>query len=242
MDKSISQKVLEKIKTEKIYPKPEWKFFVYRILIGFFLAIFLMAGALSLGIIFDLFSKFEVERLISRPKGVQIILYSLPYVWFVLLTIFSVLSVVEFIKTRHGYKYRTKYILLVFIAVMLVFGGLLHIFGFCNDLENYLEKYFPVYNKITETPQRVWFQPENGLLFGIVIVDDEGGCHCLKLKDMEDEIWEVGYSNAFIRPLVRKENGEMIKILGNKNGEYKFEAEEIRPWIGKKMKNMEGGN
>lgn len=239
MDKSISQKVLEKIKEEKICPKSGWRFFVYRSIIGTLLIFFLIAGALSLGIIFDLFSKFEVGSLISRPKGMQIVLLSLPYIWFILLVFFSVLSVMEFIKTRHGYRYRTRYIAVFFMAVMVFLGGLLHIFGFCNHIENYLEKYFPVYSQITKTPQKVWFQPENGLLFGIIIMDDESGCHCLKLKDSEDEIWNVEYSKAFIRPRVRKDNGEMIKILGNERGEYEFEAEEIRPWIGRKMKNME---
>lgn len=239
MDKSISQKVIEKIKEEKICPKSGWRFFVYRAIVIVLLTFFLVAGALSLGVIFDLFSKFEVESLISRPRGVQIIFLSLPYIWFILAILFSVLVVVEFIKTRHGYKYRTKYIATFFILSMLFLGGILHFFGFCNYLENYLENYYPVYSQITKTPQEVWFQPENGLLFGVIITDNESSCNCLKLKDSKDGIWDVYYSKASIRPRVRKDNGEMIKILGNQMDKYKFEAEEIRPWIGRKMKNME---
>ncbi|MFZ2881896.1 MAG: hypothetical protein WA019_02360, partial [Candidatus Moraniibacteriota bacterium] len=85
MDKSISQKVLEKIKEEKIAPKPEWRFSVCRIFVLALLGFFLVAGAISLGIIFDLFSQFEIQRLFGRPKGMKLIFISLPYILIFLL-------------------------------------------------------------------------------------------------------------------------------------------------------------
>jgi hypothetical protein len=180
----------------------------------------------------------EFEKIISRPRGFRILFLSLPYIWFIIAGIFSVLAVSEFFKTRHGYKYKTRNVILSFIILMLMLGGLFHALGFCNSVENYLENYFPIYSRITKTQQKVWSQPEMGLLSGMIIADDEAGCHCLRIRDWKKEIWEVDYSKAFVGPKVRKQKGEMIKILGTKKGGLRFEAEEIRPWVGIKMKSV----
>ena len=239
MDKSISQKVLDKIRVEKISPRAEWRFIVCRVTVAVLLGFFLIVGAMSLGIIFDLFSQFEIGSLLGHPKGLKIIFFSLPYFWIIFVALFSFLAIVEFIKTRHGYKYRARYVVLFFLLLMFFLGGLFHMAGFCHKLENYFESDFPAYDRIVKVPQEVWFQPENGLLSGTIIRDDEAGCHCLELRDWDREVWRVEYSGALIRPRVIKDSGEMIKILGNKRAENRFEAEEIRPWKGRKMQSLE---
>ena len=233
MEKSISQKVLEKIKQEKISPKSRWNFWLCRAGVLIVLVGCLILGAISVAIIFDLFSQFEMERIANRPSGMKIIFLSLPYVWFVLLAIFLVLIVMEFIKTRRGYKYKTKNVALVFFVAVIFLGGFFYSLGFGQKIEDCLEKYFSIYTQITKTPKAVWSQPERGLLSGIIIMDNEASCHCLKLRDWQEEIWEVEYSKAGIRPRVRKNAGEMIKVLGTDLGGHKFEAEEIRPWLGR---------
>ena len=238
MDKSISQKVLQKIKQEKISPKSKWNFFLCRTGVGIILVGCFILGAMSFGIIFSLFSQFEMERIFSRPGGMRMIFSSLPYVWIFLLATFLVLTVIEFVKTRHGYKYRTKNVALVFFLAVIFSGGVFHALGVSQKTENYLENYFPAYGQIIKTPKDVWLQPQRGLLSGTIVADDEKNCHCLKLRDWEEKIWEVEYSKALIRARVRKNEGEMIKILGSDLGEHKFEAEEIRPWMGRGKGNM----
>lgn len=233
MEKSISEKVFEEIRGKKISPKAKWRFLLCRISIIFLLIFCVLAGAVSLGVILSLFSQFDIGQIIHRPRGIRILFLSLPFAWIFLVGIFSILAIVEFAKTRSGYKYKTRNVVGIFSLVIIVLGFFLYFSTFSDRVENYLENSFSTYRQIIKTPRDVWSQPKEGLLSGVIILDDERVCHCLSLKDWEGEVWEVQYEKALIRSRVRKDKGEMIKILGDDLGEHKFKAQEIRPWNGR---------
>ncbi|PIP28514.1 MAG: hypothetical protein COX29_00800 [Candidatus Moranbacteria bacterium CG23_combo_of_CG06-09_8_20_14_all_35_22] len=234
MEKSISQKVLEKIKQEKISPKSRWNFLLCRSAVIALLIFFLFAGAFSLGIIFSIFSQFEVGRIVGRPHGMGILFLSLPFIWIILLIFFAILAIVEFAKTRHGYKYKTTYVGGIFILAIIIFGAILYKLNFSDNMENYMNKNFSTYSQIVRTPEKVWSQPEEGLISG-EIIENKKEKEKIYLRDWDGEIWEVDYFQALVRPKVKKEIGEKVKIIGKKEDEYKFRAQEIRPWNGRQM-------
>lgn len=234
MERSISQKVIERIRQEKISPKARWSFLLCRSAVIAGLVFFAIAGAVSLGIIFSIFSQFEVGKIVGRPHGLGILFLSLPFVWIILLIFFAILAIVEFAKTRHGYKYKTRYVGGIFLIGIVMGGALLYAFSFSDKVENYLSENFSVYNKIVRTPEKVWSQPEKGLISG-EIVEDKNEKEKFYLRDWNEEIWEVDYSQALVRPRVKKEAGEKVKIIGEKEDEYSFKAQEIRPWNGRQM-------
>lgn len=234
MNQSISQKVIEKIKQEKISPKARWNFLLCRSAIMALLIFFVIAGAVSLGIILSIFSQFEVGKIVGRPHGVGILFLSLPFIWIILLIFFAILAIAEFAKTRHGYKYKTTYVGGIFILVIIILGTILYELSFSDNMENYLSKNFPAYSQIVRTPERVWSQPDGGLISG-KIIENEDEKEKLYLMDWDEEIWEVDYSQALIRPRVKKELGEKVKIIGEKEADHKFKAQEIRPWNGRQM-------
>ncbi|MFA6160006.1 MAG: hypothetical protein WC678_02870 [Parcubacteria group bacterium] len=234
MEKSISQKVLEKIKQEKISPKSRWNFWLCRAVVTALLIFFVFAGAFSLGIIFSIFSQFEVGKIVGRPHGMGILFLSLPFIWIILLIFFAILAIVEFAKTRRGYKYKTTYVGGIFILVIIIFGAILYKLNFSDNMEGYMNKNFSAYSQIVRTPEKVWSQPEEGLISG-EIIENKNEKEKIYLRDWDGEVWEVGYSQALVRPRVKKEIGEKVKMIGEKEEGRKFRAQEIRPWNGRQM-------
>lgn len=237
MESSISQKVIEKIRQEKISPKSRWNFLFCRSAVMALLIFCVIAGAVSLGIIFSIFSQFEVGKIVGRPHGIGILFLSLPFVWIIFLVFFLILSIAEFVKTRRGYKYQTKYVGGTFLIVIIIMGTFLYAFSFSDKVENYLSENFSAYGKIVRTPQKVWSQPEEGLISGEIIQDKKEEKK-IYLRDWNGEIWEIDYTSALIRPRVKKEVGEKVKVIGEKKAEHQFKAQEIRPWNGRQMRGQ----
>lgn len=241
METNVSQKVIEKIKKEHLSPKASWYFALVRTLVLTALAVFILAGALSFGIIFELIRQFEIARLLGIPRGLNIVLMSLPYLWIIFVVFFLVLALADFARTRHGYKYRLFHIFIALFLVMVFLGAFFHVFGFCDQIEAYLERQLPFYSRIVVTPQGVWSRPDDGLLSGMIIGNDSV-LDQLELRDWRADTWDVDYTKATIIPPVKNVPGEMIKVIGQKEPNHNFRAVEIRPWNGRRMpfKDLDG--
>ena len=234
MDTNVSQKVIERIKREHLLPKSGWRFFLGRAVILAGLSLFVLAGALSFGIIFDIIRQFEITRIIGRPGGPGIVFLSLPYLWIIFVAFFLVLALADFARTRRGYKYRLLHISVALFLLMFFLGAIFHTLGYCDSMETYLEGRFPFYSRLVATPQGVWSRPSDGLLSGMIIQKDNTSDQ-LELEDWRATVWNVDYSQAVVDLRVSETPGEMIKIIGDKEINHNFKAEEIRPWDGKRM-------
>ena len=72
-------------------------------------------------------------------------------------------------------------------------------------------------------------QPDEGYLGGTI--ENVNGDSFL-LKDFDGNTWAVSYQEAFIARVILLEQGEQIKLIGQKTGKSQFRADEIRPWGG----------
>lgn len=242
MQENLSQKVLEKIKNEKISPKATWRFSLCRLAVFAFLIFFLAAGAISFGVVFDIIHEAEVARFIGRPRGLGLLFLSLPYLWIIFMAMFSGLAVADFARTRRGYRYRMRYVTIGLFGVMMLSGAALHVLGYCEKTEIFLESRLPFYNQVSSDPRDVWLRPEDGLLSGIVVRDDSEGCHCLELRDWRENVWNVDYGSARVVPQPENFNGQAVKIVGREGSDHDFEAEEIWFWRGRRAAMPFRGN
>jgi hypothetical protein len=238
METEVSKKVLEQIKSKGVTPRPRWQFRLERLFFALLLLMFLILGSLAISLMLDLFKEFHIDRVIAKPRGLKLVLLGFPYIWLILLAASSALGIFDFLRTKHGYRYRLRNIGLVILILILFFGCIFYVTGFSDGVERYLEKNMSFYHKLTATPFFFWSQPHEGLLSGTVINDD-GNCRCLELEDWKNDIWDVDYSHASVRPQVIIEEGEPIKILGDKKEDRHFQADEINLWTGRKAMEME---
>jgi len=85
---------------------------------------------------------------------------------------------------------------------------------------------FKPYRQMHYNPEEIWDIPEDGLLGGEIILLKK---EYLNLMDSQNNQWDVDIRKAQIygkKPLMPK---SIIKIIGDQRGEFKFEAEIIKP-------------
>ncbi len=237
MSTNISQKVFEKIRKKEISAKPRWRFVLAHFLVGLLLIVFILVGALLLGLIIELAVQFNALEVLGYSGG-RVLLASLPYFWIILVLAFSVLGVFEFFKTRHGYRYNSRYVALGFAALVLILGAGSYAAGFSGKTENYLEKNISFYSDLTKTPSQFWSQPESGLISGRII---SNGNNSFKLQDQNGNYWMVNCSGANWEGRAQNKAGAEIKIIGEQTGSGQFRAGEISPWTGMGMMMRGGG-
>lgn len=229
---NIAKRILEKIKEQGLHPKPKWHFRLKSVFLWFIFAIVVIVGGMAVSVIvfmaknsdWDLFSRF----------GSMFILETLPYFWLIILAMFSILAYIDFKQTKEGYRFHFYTVFSGAIGLSLVLGFIFYAGGFGQAMEFRMQRSFPLYNRFfVERPvvrkMQVWFQPERGLLIGTVVSLNPP--RDFKMQDFFDKVWLVRTSDFSIMPPFPINEGDILKIIGEKINNDIFDAVEIRPWI-----------
>jgi hypothetical protein len=231
----IGEKAIEKIKEEKIAPRPRWQFFLkdYLIWLAFFVAVII--GGLAFCVIFFVFlsNDWDLYKYL-RVNPLEHFIFSLPYLWVIVLLVFLALAYYNYKHTKSGYRYEAYAVLGLSILASVFLGFLFHFaFGLGEKIDNALSSNLPVYSRIHAycNRQNIWSQPEKGLLGGRILnVGLEDG---FDLEDFQGIIWQIEKDGqVFIREPVLVREGESVKLIGEKRAEKHFWAREIRSWNG----------
>jgi len=232
MENKFSQKVLEKIKEEKIEPKPRWQFLLKDYFIWLTFGISLLVGGLAfcvmLLIILD--NDWDIYRYLEISP-LEHFLISLPYIWILLLLLFLAVAYYNYRYTKKGYCCNAFTILALSVFGSIILGTFFHALGLGGKIDRTLSRNFSFYQKIHCCCHRkdIWTQPEKGLLGGKII-----GIKNVSNFDLEDFsgfIWQVEKNEqTLLRGPILVEIEEEVKLIGKKKEEKVFRAFEIRPW------------
>lgn len=229
----LKDKVLGKIKEDKIEPRPRWQILLKNDVIWSAFGLAVIIGAISFGVILNAITDndWDIYRYASNSPLEPVIL-SLPFFWFAFLIIFWVLAFYYYKQTRSGYKFSALRILGLSIVASIFLGTIFNFFfGIGEKVEATFAERVPFYNIINShcNNKEVWLQPEKGLLAGSIISITEP--ESFALEDFNGVSWKVEEGkNVFIKmksPLVEKEE---IKIIGEEESTGVFRALEIRQW------------
>jgi hypothetical protein len=228
----LGDKVLQKIKEEKIVPRPRWQFLLKDYFIWLIFLVSLMFGSLAFCVLLHIFftNDWDLYKYFHTTL-IGHILISIPYIWIVLMTFFVGVAYYNFKYTKSGYRRETYFVVALSVAGSLILGTFLHTLGAGEKIEDIVANSVPYYEKITCCSDRkdIWDQPEKGFLGGEIvnILNAEN----FELKDFGGLVWQVQENDDTIEyaPLEIK-NGEEVKIIGEKERNYVFWAREIRPW------------
>jgi len=218
----ISQKILAKIKLEKIAPRARWIFLAKNFGI-WMLAIFaiIFTGIFLGNLAADLISaEWEIfERFPGGP--VHFLSETIPIFWFVGLIATFIFAFFLFRKTKRGYRFGALALTGILLISSFVGGVSLLSTPFPGKIrELRFEKFPPPFNSAD------WMNPEDGFLFGEII---EVGVTVLILDSVDESIWNVDIAKAKIAPPVRLKIGERVRVIGSKLGENNFTAEFVQP-------------
>jgi len=229
----LSQKVLEKIKEEKIEPRPRWQFLLKNYSIWTSFVISVGIGAVAFCVTLDILTDndWDVYRYaIENPM--EKIFLSFPFLWIIALMLFLGLAYYNYKNTKGGYKYETYYIVGLSILGSVILGGIFHYyFGMGEKMEALLAENMPFYKKIYShcKDREVWLQPEKGLLGGEIVRISTPSS--FELEDFSGMSWVVKKEkNVLIRGNSSLFEKEEVRIIGEKEEDSIFRAVEIRPW------------
>lgn len=228
-NKDISQMALQKIKENGIKPISKNIFNFKRIFFWSLVSFSIIVGILAFAIVLSIL--FTHDWYLYNKLGFAFIFKSLPYFWFGLLIIFILLGDFYYKKTPLGYRHRDFVIVGFFVILTMIFGSILYFIGIGEKAEDSLSRNVPIYRGFMFDRNEFWSHPEQGFIFGrIILIDGD----LIKIIDHKNNIWAVEMSNAFVGQKVKIQEGEIIKIIGNLD-ENIFKAEQIRPGTGNKF-------
>ena len=230
----LEKKILEKIKEEKIVPKPRWQFLLkdYSIWSAFLVSVVVGGLAFCVALSITVDNDWDIYRYLSISP-VKHMLLSLPYLWIVLLFLFLALAFYNYKHTKIGYRHSVFIVLGLSIAGSILLGYVFHSAGIGRKIDRIFARNVPLYQEMECCSNRkdIWSQPDKGLLGGRILnVRFEDG---FDLEDFQGIVWQVEKNGqVLIREPFLVRVGEGVKLIGEERAQQHFWAREIRHWDG----------
>lgn len=226
---TLQKQILEQIKARRVRPVSKGFFkireyitwgllgvFVAALSLGFSMIVFMIKGA-----DFELFHKLGLST-------TEKITYSIPFFWIAATLALGAVAFISFRNTRRGYKTSTKHIIYISALITVALGSLLHIFNVTRYVDDVASTTIPLYSAVVPLNTHTWYDPEHGLLSGIVKSKDSE--KQFLIRDASFELWTVTGDNIVLPDNFSFHPGDRIRIIGTKTGDDTFTAIEVNPW------------
>ncbi len=237
--KNLSQKIIEKIKQERIEPTPKWEFVMKDTFFWIGFVISILIGGLSFSIIFNTLLNNDWDLYIQLAGGLtKFVIITLPYFWLIIFTLFVIVAYLNIHKTKKAYKYSLQMIIGGVLLASFLLGITFYNLGLASSINRGFSDMMPRYHKMLNPGENLWSKPEGGFLSGTVDYLDG---NVLRLIDLDGQIWEITLSENILEivPNFILEKDFKIKITGEEitdNCMNKcFYAEMLRPFDGPRM-------
>src|SRR3989339_397673 len=183
----FSSKILRKIKKEHIKLVPKWHFVFRNVLFWIVFVISLFFGALSFAVtlLFLLNTDWSLHDQL-HSNFVHFLFISLPYFWIIFLILFAIIAHIDLRHTEKGYRYRTVWMLIGNISIVVISGAIFYNFGLAHEFDERFQKHMPFYGRMMNREQ-IWLCDDCGLLAGKIISVDN--MEIIILEDLKNQIW-----------------------------------------------------
>jgi hypothetical protein len=231
---NASEKLIDTIRERNIKPVPKGLFMLKNALIWLGFAAAVLLGAIAFSVILFCIQQTDFELLVHIDHSrLEMFLAILPFFWIAFLGIFLIVAMVSIQHSAKGYKFSLARLAGFSAALSILAGTLVFIAGGAGRLEQAFDVRVGIYESMQEKKVKIWSMPENGYLSGEIV---NTGPNEFQLKDFNSKIWTVRTDSAFVAPVVQLEKGEIVKLVGTKLTDSRFNALEIRPWGGPGMR------
>lgn len=228
----FDQKLVEKIREEKMAPKPRWHFLLKNQVVWLAGALALLIGAVAVSVMIYLLKNNGWELQEQTNKSVlEFFLLTMPYFWMIFLGIFVLVLYYNIKHTAKGYRYPVWMIAVSGVLASFILGSVFFLFGVGQAIDNVLGERAPLYEVVINRQLSFWFNPEEGRLAGVVATEIADGN--FYLVDPAGEAWQISSRNLDDdrRALDFLKLGEPVNLIGAVMGEDKFRADFIRPLV-----------
>jgi len=223
-----SQKLLEKIRKQKISQKSRLQFVLKNIFFWTLFTFSIIIGGLSFSVILFAFNQTDFD-LISQmaDSRIEFFLGLLPFFWIFSCIVFLLVSIFGIRHTKTGYHYSPLLVFGSSIVLSIILGTTLFLSGGAEKMERVFSENIPVYKSIEEKKISRWSMPEKGFLSGKILEKSEA---IIIIEDWNGKRWEVDFKNAVIKGRLSFKKDEKIKMIGGISKDNIFIAKQIIPW------------
>ena len=226
---NASEKIIAKIESEKIKPRPQWQFSLKKYSVLALTVIALILGSLSFSLVLYLINNQDWGlQTISRSRFIFLIFMSLPFAWLVFLILFIAFIFFNFRQLRNGYKYPMRTIVATACLTIIILGSLAAGLGLHRQLHQMFSRQIPFYQTTFDPRHRLWIQPQKGFLAGQITAHQGDDLYII---DPLSNDWHIDITKrTVVAPELKLEPNEEVKIIGIIIRPGDFDAQEIRPW------------
>ncbi|MDD4902676.1 MAG: hypothetical protein PHE24_06095, partial [Patescibacteria group bacterium] len=183
INQEFGPKLLEKIKEEKIAPKPRWAFLLKEYVVWGAGSLSLVIGGLATSVIIYFLCDNSLE-IYQKMDGslFKFIFFTLPYFWLIFLAFFIFVLYYNFKHTGRGYRYSVAAVAVASILASFILGAIFFQLGAGRLIDDLLGERWPLYPQVFNQPIAFWNAPEEGRLTGLVIS---------QISDSEFILWDI---------------------------------------------------
>lgn len=220
-----TENILKRIEAAGVRPIPRRYFSLRNIGMWVLAALSVIVGGLAVSSI--IFRLVNIPRVL--PPGLELqlplMVRLIPFLWIVLLAIFSLLAYREIRATKRGYRYELPALVLGLLVASLIFGIGFYATGVGARLDLFTGRHMPFLAQLEHEQREQWMRPERGFLVGTVTSTSD---EMFVLIDPKHISWTVliedNVSTTSIEKFMRVGvRGEIIKGEG-----HTFRACDIR--------------
>ncbi|EKD23567.1 MAG: hypothetical protein ACD_81C00218G0011 [uncultured bacterium] len=237
--KDYSKDILQTLQNKQIEPLPRWVFLARQIAIISAFVLSVVIGGISVSVILSSLSEvadFGMGRIMRMHPGPFLFTY-LPYIWVVVMGLFSISAYMEMRHTKGGYRYQSITIVGASILASLLLGVAFHTVGMGRFVDRRVSEAIPQYRGLDARKMHLWMQPQMGMLAGRIVSGN--ATTTFVLEDFSGTQWIVESADAVVRGSIEGTSGERIRAAGTIIRAGVFRATELFPWERNGM--MQGG-
>ncbi len=229
MNDNITDKVLQQITDQQVKPKPRWEFLLKKSLLWTLFGLAIVIGSLAVGLMIFASHNNALYDFLQNSGQISAFISSAPYLWLILLVIFTAVAYYNFRHTDSGYRYNGYWIIGLSVVGSLIGGSMIYGVGLAETVEGTLYDHFRPYQNFENFRHQKLLRPDDGQLIG-VFVDHQD--LIVRILDPQRQIWEVttgiGIAPAWWEALPPQAHPRVI-VFGQVTGPGKFQADIIKP-------------
>lgn len=226
---SLSSKIIERIKQEKMTPKPRWHFMLIKGSLAAAFIISIILGSLGVAIVIRHFALTDWEMAHQfSGSHIRSFFLILPYLWLIIIGLIILLAELVLKHTKTGYRVSSWKFVTLSIALSIFFGGACYFMEIDEPIELGLRSNFGPYAQVREWENEIFVSPERGVLAGRILAIKSN--NAWQVVDLRNEEWLVDISEAVMKGKFPVQVGLPVGLIGRMTSLNHFKADRVGPW------------
>ncbi len=153
---NFSEHIVKEIAERGATPKPRWHFLLKRSVFWTLAGLSVAIGGIAVSVAIYVFFDNDGLGTLGSPAlqdTLRDFAQSIPYIWLLVLGLFTASAYLGFRQTRKGYRYATAMVVGAAIILSLVFGFLLDTLDFGQTIHKYLLSNTTVYDMLIHSSE-----------------------------------------------------------------------------------------